>query len=272
MPGRVLLSLAKVRGRLRFAIRRPMRNCAWLADLAFVSIVEIGRSPVGCVARPELRLCGKVRMHRLSTVLCTSGLAAEAKIARAAGFPVVIGAGDRERTAALVEKRRPGRELPGELRHRRRSGAESAPGRCGHLGRSRVATGIAGGRRTGFKPASPTLARQIGAFEGPVLGASAILATEEDKSRAWRETGALAVDLESAVVARIARTAGIPFLVAAHDRRHRVPGAAAGGADPAGRGRHARTSPASWLGAAPARGRSRRCSGWRAKPGRRWRR
>ena len=42
-------------------------------------------------------------MHRLSTVLCTSGLAAEAKIARAAGFPVVIGAGDRERTAALVE-------------------------------------------------------------------------------------------------------------------------------------------------------------------------
>src|SRR3954454_20080650 len=51
-----------------------------------------------------LRLFGKVRMHRLSTVLCTSGLAAEAKIARAAGFPVVIGAGDRERTAALVEK------------------------------------------------------------------------------------------------------------------------------------------------------------------------
>src|SRR2546421_3085245 len=51
----------------------------------------------------ELWLWGKVRMHRLSTVLCTSGLAAEARIARAAGFPVVIGAGDRSRTAALVE-------------------------------------------------------------------------------------------------------------------------------------------------------------------------
>src|ERR1700732_3103691 len=51
----------------------------------------------------KLSLWGKVRMHRLSTVLCTSGLAAEAKIARAAGFAVVIGAGDRERTAALVE-------------------------------------------------------------------------------------------------------------------------------------------------------------------------
>src|SRR6516165_2174044 len=42
-------------------------------------------------------------MHRLATVLCASGLAAEARIARAAGFPVVIGAGDRDRTAALVE-------------------------------------------------------------------------------------------------------------------------------------------------------------------------
>src|SRR6201985_2326399 len=45
----------------------------------------------------------KVRVHRLSTVLCTSGLAVEAKIARAAGCRVVIGAGDRERTAALVK-------------------------------------------------------------------------------------------------------------------------------------------------------------------------
>ena len=58
------------------------------------------------------------------------------------------------------------------------------------------------------------LAREIGAFQGAVFGASAILATEADKSRAWRETGALAVDLESDIVARIASQAGIPFLVA----------------------------------------------------------
>ena len=58
------------------------------------------------------------------------------------------------------------------------------------------------------------LARQIGAFEGAVHGAPTILATEEDKRRAWRETGALAVDLESDVVARIASQAGIPFVVA----------------------------------------------------------
>ena len=35
-------------------------------------------------------------------VVCISGLAAEAKIARTAGFSVVTGAGDRDRTAALV--------------------------------------------------------------------------------------------------------------------------------------------------------------------------
>ncbi len=57
------------------------------------------------------------------------------------------------------------------------------------------------------------LARRIGAVEGPVLGSRDILATEEDKARAWRDTGALAVDLESALVARAAEEAGIPFLV-----------------------------------------------------------
>src|SRR5262245_40652196 len=73
------------------------------------SLVEL-TDKLGPAAGPFWRTClkiagkGGLRMHRLSTVLCTSGLAAEARIARAAGFPVVIGAGDRERTAALVER------------------------------------------------------------------------------------------------------------------------------------------------------------------------
>src|SRR5215831_9299563 len=41
-------------------------------------------------------------MQPPAAVLCTSGLAVEAKIARAAGFSVVISAADRVRTAALV--------------------------------------------------------------------------------------------------------------------------------------------------------------------------
>ena len=46
-------------------------------------------------------------MHPTATVLCTSGLAAEAKIAREAGFRVILGAGDRDRTEALIETAAP---------------------------------------------------------------------------------------------------------------------------------------------------------------------
>ena len=49
--------------------------------------------------------------------------------------------------------------------------------------------------------------------EHVINGATRIVATQADKARAWIDTGALAVDLESAVVARAAAAAGIPFLV-----------------------------------------------------------
>jgi adenosylhomocysteine nucleosidase len=152
-------------------------------------------------------------MRRLSTVLCTSGLAAEAKIARAAGFPVVIGAGDRERTAALVENAVQGANC---LMSFGIAGALAPHLRAGDVVIS--AEVVSGGQcwqaAEWFQQHAADLAREIGGFRGPVLGAPAILATEADKSRAWRETGALAVDLESDVVARIASQAGIPFLVA----------------------------------------------------------
>lgn len=152
-------------------------------------------------------------MHRLSTVLCTSGLAAEAKIARAAGFPVVIGAGDRERTATLVEVAARGANC---LMSFGIAGALAPDLRAGDVVLS--AEVVSAGQRwqadVRFQDRVAELAGEIGAFSGPVLGASAILATEADKGRAWRETGALAVDLESDVVARIAAQAGIPFLVA----------------------------------------------------------
>lgn len=56
-------------------------------------------------------------------------------------------------------------------------------------------------------------AHEIGAVEGPVFGASSILATQLEKERAWAATGALAVDLESEIVARAATALGLPFLV-----------------------------------------------------------
>jgi len=158
-------------------------------------------------------MVGRVQMHRLSTVLCTSGLAAEAKSARAAGFPVVIGAGDRERTAALVAS---ALQQASCLMSFGIAGALAPHLRPGDVVISAEVVS-AGQRWTAAEPFQSrvaALAQEIGAFEGAVLGASAILATEAEKSRAWRNTGALAVDLESDVVARIASRAGIPFLVA----------------------------------------------------------
>ncbi len=152
-------------------------------------------------------------MHRVSTVLCTSGLAAEARIARAAGFPVVVGAGDRERTAALVESAVKRSKC---LMSFGIAGALAPQLRPGDVVIS--AEVVSAGHRWAagefFQSRVAALARQLGAFEGAVLGAPAILATEEEKRRAWRATGALAVDLESDVVARIATQAGMPFIVA----------------------------------------------------------
>ena len=148
----------------------------------------------------------------LATVLCTSGLAVEAKIARAAGFSVVVGAGDRERTQALV-------------------GTAAVGTDC--LVSFGIAGGLAPGLETGtvivsgdvvserqrwtvdpeYRDRLSEFARNVGAVEGTVFGASSVLATQSEKRRAWAATGALAVDLESEIVARAAAVLGIPFLV-----------------------------------------------------------
>jgi adenosylhomocysteine nucleosidase len=141
-----------------------------------------------------------------------TGLAAEAKIARRAGLSAVVCASDHRRAVAIVEE------------------AASAAGCL-------VSFGIAGGLAPSLKPGDivlstevidadrhwlssdawrsriSELARQLDASEGPVLGAQAILATTADKRRAWQQTGAIAVDLESVAVARAAAARGVPFLV-----------------------------------------------------------
>jgi adenosylhomocysteine nucleosidase len=146
------------------------------------------------------------------TVLCASGLAAEAKIARAAGFSVVVGAGDRERTERLVG---------GALRRANClvsfgiAGALSPQLRAGDIIVSGEVFAADGSWRAEqpFRAGISALARDLAAYEGPVLGTATILASLAEKRRAWAETGALAVDLESDVVARAASAAGIPFIV-----------------------------------------------------------
>jgi adenosylhomocysteine nucleosidase len=145
-------------------------------------------------------------------ILCTTGLLAEARIARAAGFATVVGAGDRQRTAALVES---------AVRH------------ASCLVSFGIAGGLAPQLRAGdvvisaevlsdcqrwraeasFRARVAELTTEIDAIEGPVLGTSRIMASIDEKRQTWVETGALAVDLESDVVARIACSATIPFVV-----------------------------------------------------------
>jgi adenosylhomocysteine nucleosidase len=151
-------------------------------------------------------------MQRLATVLCTSGLAIEAKIARAAGFSAVIRAGDRDRTAALVAATAADTDclvslgIAGGLAPQLEAGTVIVSGevvseRCRWVVEPQ------------YRRQVSEFARSIGAVEGPVLGASSILATQMEKTRAWIATRAVAVDLESEIVARTATALGIPFIV-----------------------------------------------------------
>jgi len=151
-------------------------------------------------------------MQRWATVLCTSGLAIEAKIARAAGFSAVIRAGDRDRTTALVAATAAKTDclvsfgIAGGLAPQLEAGTVIVSGevvseRCRWVVEPQ------------YRRRVSEFARSIGAVEGPVLGASSILATQIEKTRAWVATGTLAVDLESEIVARTATVLGIPFIV-----------------------------------------------------------
>jgi adenosylhomocysteine nucleosidase len=131
--------------------------------------------------------------------LCVCGLAAEARIARRAGFAAVVGADDLPGPRFLVSFGIAGALDPGL--------------RPGDVILTDAVIGDAETWRGGMQPRLGELARRIGAHEGPVFGASGLLATPGDKARAWQETGAAAVDLESAAVARAAAAAGIRFAV-----------------------------------------------------------
>ena len=139
-----------------------------------------------------------------------TGLAAEARIARRLSACVEAGGGDE-------------------------AGASRAAGRLIDRGCAVLLSfGLAGGLDPGLRPgdlvipgavampdpqdarfvADPGLTRLLG---GPthavLLGGGPMLATAADKRIALAATGAVAVDLESAAVARIAARHGLPFAV-----------------------------------------------------------
>src|SRR5262249_39080075 len=153
---------------------------------------EIWQCPVGIStdASPGLALGSGVLAY---TILCTTGLKAEAKIARRAGFAAVVGGGDHRRTVEVLEEAGSQAEclvsfgIAGALKPRLRAGDIVLSTEVIDEDR-RWVTGAS------LRTRIPELVREIGAIEGPVLGAQMVLATKADKRRAWLETGAIAVD------------------------------------------------------------------------------
>jgi adenosylhomocysteine nucleosidase len=148
----------------------------------------------------------------MTRLLCVCGLSVEARIARRAGFPVVVGAAQRRRTEALVAAALAGAEC---LVSFGIAGALSPALRPGDLVLSAEIVSEAGAWRgdAAWRQHVAAAAAAIGARGGRVLGADEILATPAEKARALARHAALAVDLESDIVARAAAQAGIRFAV-----------------------------------------------------------
>jgi len=146
------------------------------------------------------------------TTCAITGLEAEARIARRAGVHAVTIGGGRERRGAAIE----------------RIVAEGATGL--------VSFGIAGGLDPRLRPGSVLVPETVYAetgeaysvdadwrrlmigripdgIGGALYGAETVVATSREKRALFARTGSVAVDLESAAVARIAAKCGIPFIV-----------------------------------------------------------
>ncbi len=137
------------------------------------------------------------------TVLAATGLQREARILAGPGVAVVAGGGDHARLEAELDR--------------------LAPGACGI-----ISIGIAGALAPGLRPGDWVVAdhgtdpewtgrlaaRLPGARLGAILGVDAMVAEAAGKAALHRDTGALAVDMESHVAARVARRHNLPFAAA----------------------------------------------------------
>lgn len=144
-------------------------------------------------------------------ILAATGLLREARIleggqGRDAALRVIAGGGDRERLEAALDR--------------------AAPAAHGI-----ISIGIAGALEPGLRPGDwvvadavgevPTdpgwaarLAEALGATRGPIAGSDIMVVEAAGKAALRRATGALAVDMESHVAARVAVRHALPFAAA----------------------------------------------------------
>jgi adenosylhomocysteine nucleosidase len=142
------------------------------------------------------------KLHSLGVV---TGLAAEARIARTLAL-VEVGGGLPAGAAAAAE-RLVARGVTGLISFGLAGGLDPV------LAAGAVVVPVAvveGGVRFAVDPA---LAARLGGGFGVLLAGSAVLATLADKRAAFAASGAVAVDLESGAVARVAARHGLPFAV-----------------------------------------------------------
>lgn len=132
-------------------------------------------------------------------------MTAEARVAARLGWPIGIGGGGSAGAEAAA-------------RAMLRDGAGSL-----------VSLGLAAGLDPSLRPgtivipaevihrgvrfqADPALAQRLGGDDGrTILGLDQVVVTAAEKLRLWHETGAVAADMESGAVARVARDEGVPF-------------------------------------------------------------
>jgi len=154
-------------------------------------------------------------------ILAATGLQRERRIVAGAGVEAIVGGGDHQRLEALLEAQ------IGEAR-----GVISI-GIAGGLA-PRLAVGewvladaiVAGGTSMPTDRAwtERLAARLPGTPRGLLLGADDVVADTAEKERLHRTTGALAVDMESHVAARVAERHRLPFAAArvVSDPAHRA--------------------------------------------------
>jgi adenosylhomocysteine nucleosidase len=137
-----------------------------------------------------------------NVILAACGLQREAQIVARAGLVPVVGGGDVARLEAALEARAQ------EVR------AILSIGICGALSPALdISDIVVGGGATDLAWRAVLAAHFPNAHIGLVHGQDMMLATAADKARVHAETGAIAVDMESQVAARVAARHGLPFAI-----------------------------------------------------------
>lgn len=149
-------------------------------------------------------------------VVAVSGLAAEARIARRAGLRTVAAGGDARLTHARLQQL-VGEGVTGLVSFGISGGLDPAQA-CGSLLLPAAVVSETGERHAVDGDWHATLLAALAAAgrsssTGDTLGAAAIAASASAKAALFRATGAVAVDLESHLVARAAQAASVPFIV-----------------------------------------------------------